>query len=583
MTVYRFVHFNQTQTNEISVRNIWSGAHTINFKRVAGPPKVSTTLTPPPEASPGTESGVPGSVARNPTTSGILQLLSLLHGLNSNIDDLLLEKKDKISLVPEPSSQFVNTKLTAKLNRQLEEPLIVASNCLPSWSEDLARIYPFLFPFETRHLFLQSTSFGYSRSMSRWQNSQSNDQNRHDRHRDAHQFLGRTQRQKVRISRQDIFKAAIKVMDLYGSSPSILEVEYFEEVGTGLGPTLEFYSTVSKEFAKKKIKMWRENESSDNCEYAFGAAGLFPAPMNPDQANTENGKKVLSLFRSLGKFVARSMLDSRIIDVSFNPLFFRIGAKTEAVTPSLSAVLSVDSDLANSLKLLKKFATSKKDIDENPRLTPMQKVQKIHNITVDDTRIDDMVLDFTLPGYPSVDLIPGGSDVSVTIDNVAEYIDRVIDLTIGIGVEKQVEEFRSGFSSVFPYGALQAFTPSELVMLFGRNEEDWSLETLMDSIKADHGYNLDSRSVRNLLQVMSELTEQERRDFLQFVTGSPKLPIGGKLQPVSISVIFNANGNCRLQSTHTNVHCRLQAKRGTVHLRRLFAIGYDVRELSQTA
>lgn len=51
---------------------------------------------------------------------------------------------------------------------------------------------------------------------------------------------------------------------------------------------------------------------------------------------------------------------------------------------------------------------------------------------------------------------------------------------------------------------------------------------LMDSIKADHGFNMDSRSVRNLLQTMSELNTQQRRDFLQFVTGSPKLPIGGK-------------------------------------------------------
>lgn len=50
----------------------------------------------------------------------------------------------------------------------------------------------------------------------------------------------------------------------------------------------------------------------------------------------------------------------------------------------------------------------------------------------------------------------------------------------------------------------------------------------MDSIKADHGFNMDSRSVRNLLQTMSELNPQQRRDFLQFVTGSPKLPIGGK-------------------------------------------------------
>jgi len=54
------------------------------------------------------------------------------------------------------------------------------------------------------------------------------------------------------------------------------------------------------------------------------------------------------------------------------------------------------------------------------------------------------------------------------------------------------------------------------------------MKALMDSIKADHGYNLDSKSVRNLLQTMSELTESQRRDFLQFVTGSPKLPIGGK-------------------------------------------------------
>lgn len=49
----------------------------------------------------------------------------------------------------------------------------------------------------------------------------------------------------------------------------------------------------------------------------------------------------------------------------------------------------------------------------------------------------------------------------------------------------------------------------------------------MDSIKADHGFNMDSRSVKNLLQVMSEMSPTERREFLQFATGSPRLPIGG--------------------------------------------------------
>ena len=56
---------------------------------------------------------------------------------------------------------------------------------------------------------------------------------------------------------------------------------------------------------------------------------------------------------------------------------------------------------------------------------------------------------------------------------------------------------------------------------------DSCLLALMDSVKADHGFTLESKSVRNLLQTMSELTPAERRDFLQFTTGSPKLPIGG--------------------------------------------------------
>ena len=65
----------------------------------------------------------------------------------------------------------------------------------------------------------------------------------------------------------------------------------------------------------------------------------------------------------------------------------------------------------------------------------------------------------------------------------------------------------------------------------------------MDSIKADHGFNMDSKSVKNLLQTMSELTLSERREFLQFTTGSPKLPIGGKfhsLPPFDLLGLANA-------------------------------------------
>ena len=527
-TIYGAVLNNKLEAADPAPRNIWSAIHTVNFKRVSGPPPSESTLTKSPTSANSTAtSGMPPSLHEHPATSKILRLLNILHEMNANLDDVLDDSETSVDVKAEPVAQFVNTKLTAKLNRQLEEPLIVASNCLPSWSEDLARLYPFLFPFETRHLFLQSTSFGYARSMTRWQN-QSAEENRRERHRDDRPFMGRLQRQKVRISRSRMLDSAMKVMELYGGSSSVLEVEYFEEVGTGLGPTLEFYSIVSKEFSKKSTKLWRENDANENDEYAFGKLGMFPAPMNAEKADSEAGKKILNMFKMLGKFIARSMLDSRIIDVSLNPTFFRIGDQPSTVPLSLGAVKTVDSHLAKSLKLLKQFAILKKVIDGKSFKSASHRAQAERKAVINGAHIEDLSLDFTLPGYPTIELIPDGGNTPVTLKNVASYVEKVIDMTLGSGVQRQVDHFRSGFSEVFPYTALKAFTPSELVMLFGRVEEDWSIETLLDSIKADHGFNMDSKSVRNLLQTMSELSAPQRRDFLQFVTGSPKLPIGGQ-------------------------------------------------------
>ncbi len=478
MTVYRAIHNSAVLADEHSHRGLWMAVHTIKFRRVRGPPPTeSISLAPSDAGAESADGAIPGSLANTPTTASILRLLKILHDLNANIDDVLVENKQALRLNIEPLSQFVNTKLTAKLNRQLEEPLIVASNCLPSWSEDLARLYPFIFPFETRHLFLQSTSFGYARSMARWQNAQSHEESRRSRH-DERPVLGRIQRQKVRISRSKILESAIKVIELYGASQSMLEVEYFEEVGTGLGPTLEFYSTVSKEFSKKKLRLWRDADPNDSDEFVSIPNGLFPRPLSEEDATGTNGERIMGLFKTLGKFVARSMLDSRIIDISFNPIFFRIGDESSGVRPSLGAVKIVDPGLARSLMLIKKFAIMKKEIDENPHRSPAQKVADTQNITINNTRVEDLSLDFTLPGYPEIELIAGGSQVNVTIENIDLYLEKVIDMTLGTGVHRQVDAFRKGFSKVFPYSALSAFTPDELVTLFGRVDEDWSLESM---------------------------------------------------------------------------------------------------------
>ena len=49
---------------------------------------------------------------------------------------------------------------------------------------------------------------------------------------------------------------AEKILDEVASSRALLEVQYQDEVGTGLGPTLEFYTLVSRELQLSDLNLW---------------------------------------------------------------------------------------------------------------------------------------------------------------------------------------------------------------------------------------------------------------------------------------------------------------------------------------
>ncbi|KAJ7180903.1 hypothetical protein C8R46DRAFT_985964 [Mycena filopes] len=514
LTIYGAMHQHEMRkkTGALPPNLIWQGVYTVKFKKVPGPP---------PLADDGAEGGSK-SRSPSPTLSSlpedaphakILRLLRVLHQLNTLEAERSVFIGEKRNLA---ESAFVNNKLTAKLTRQLEEPMIVASSCLPDWALDLPQHFPFLFPFATRYNFLQSTSFGYARLILKWQSQQARVQDT-SRRDEGIGFLGRLQRQKVRISRKHILESAVKVFELYGSSSSVLEVEYFEEVGTGLGPTLEFYSLVSKEFARKDLKIWRDADAAGTSPYVDHPSGLYPAPISPQDVASDGGQKRTHIFRVIGQFVAKAMLDSRIIDLSLNKIFLKI-VLGEEVPLTVATLKLVDISLANSLDKIQSIVSATKEV-ENDKLK--RKVAAIETVS-----IDDLALDFTIPGY-DIELRPGGRDIAVTADNVDEYIQEVVDAIIGQGAQLQAKAFREGFSKVFPISDLQAFSADELVLLFGNSEEDWSVETLSEALKADHGFNGESRAIRDLVEILSEYDATTRRNYLQFVTGSPKLPIGG--------------------------------------------------------
>merc|ERR1712137_550774 len=59
------------------------------------------------------------------------------------------------------------------------------------------------------------------------------------------------------------------------------------------------------------------------------------------------------------------------------------------------------------------------------------------------------------------------------------------------------------------------------------SEGAWDVQNLLEAWKPDHGFTLESKAIRNLAEILSTYTKEEQRLFLQFVSGSPRLPVGG--------------------------------------------------------
>lgn len=102
-----------------------------------------------------------------------------------------------------------------------------------------------------------------------------------------------------------------QLMHEMGSSKALLEVQYENEVGTGLGPTLEFYALVSKDLQKSDLELWSTAAPSSN-EYVHNPLGLFPMPL-ARSAKVSHVTKIRSKFRFLGKFMAKAVMDSRMV------------------------------------------------------------------------------------------------------------------------------------------------------------------------------------------------------------------------------------------------------------------------------
>uniref|UniRef100_A0A0A1XDB0 E3 ubiquitin-protein ligase n=1 Tax=Zeugodacus cucurbitae TaxID=28588 RepID=A0A0A1XDB0_ZEUCU len=330
----------------------------------------------------------------------VLQLLSQLNALNQK--ESVTEATNTTTVSADtnttaggnlPHELFMSKKITNKLQQQIQDPLVLASNSLPNWCEDLNQACPFLFPFETRQLYFNFTAFGASRSIVCLQSQRDVTLERQrmpglsPRRDDQHEFrVGRLKHERVKVPRnENLLEWAMQVMKVHCNRKSVLEVEFVGEQGTGLGPTLEFFALVAAELQRTDLCMWLcddadlelHEKTSDQTKHLIAnddvkpigyyvnrrEHGLFPAPL---PQNSEICDRVSKYFWFLGVFLAKVLQDMRLVDLPLSNSFLKLLCHNKVLSrgvhqiqsnpvsedPMTSSVVSEDSELAETCSKL---------------------------------------------------------------------------------------------------------------------------------------------------------------------------------------------------------------------------------------
>ncbi|EGD72982.1 hypothetical protein PTSG_11480 [Salpingoeca rosetta] len=122
-------------------------------------------------------------------------------------------------------------------------------------------------------------------------------------------------------------------------------------------------------------------------------------------------------------------------------------------------------------------------------------------------------------------LIEGGNDIVVTNETRQQYVKDYIEFVLHKSMEQQMGAIRNGFMAVMAGWAVNLCTPAELqVMICGRDDID--LSTMKPSA-AYIGYEESDDTIQHLWRFLDSLDDEGKRNFLLFVSGSARVPLGG--------------------------------------------------------
>jgi len=294
-----------------------------------------------------------------------------------------------------------------------------------------------------------------------------------------------------------------------------LHITFRNEAGVDAGGlSREFFGILAKEIFNPDYALFTSTE--DGCTFQ-------PNPnssINPDH---------LSYFRFVGRIVGKAVADGFLLDAHFTRSLYKhmLGLK-----PTHHDMEAIDPDYYRNLKTILEYSLADIGLD-----------------------LTFSIEDHSFGRSQVIDLVKDGRNLPVPEERKAEYVRLVCQYRMTDSISSQIKAYLDGFYELVTPELIAIFTPGELELLIS-GLPDIDVHNLKENTEYV-GWKATDKEIEWFWNVMFSLTRNEKASFLQFVTGSSKVPLAGfsELQGMrgvkKFSIHKTTGSSGALMSAHT--------------------------------
>ena len=260
---------------------------------------------------------------------------------------------------------------------------------------------------------------------------------------------------------------------------------------------------VFKEFLDDLIK-----EAFDPSQHKTGAPLLFSVtPLETLAVNmaTAHSPENLAHYEFLGRVLGKAVYESILVEPQF-------------CLPFLNQLLGKQ----NTLEDLKNF--------DPEYYTNLIKLRTLSEAEIDSLGLTfEMTLDSGNSTTRTTELLPGGSSIPVTQDNVIQYVHLVAHQRLNVEGARPTRAFLQGFRDLIPASWVRLFSAYELQKLISGDDTVRGIDVagLKTAMQYAAGYHPSQPIMQWFWEVIEEMTPDQQRQFLRFMTSCSRQPLLG--------------------------------------------------------